>query len=141
MPLIPHTRRFYGLTLLGPALVAMVATAACTPRQATPASTIEDVDAATFVARSPIEGVILDVRSPEEVAEGRLAGALNANVLADDFEATVDALDRETPVYLYCRSGNRSGRAAEVMRSMGFRTLYNIGGYEALKAAGAEVVE
>lgn len=114
---------------------------ACTTQQVPPAPAVTALDAEAFVERAPTDGLVIDVRRPDEVAQGRLAGALNANLQADDFEAVVSGLDRQTPVYLYCRSGNRSGQAAEIMQAMGFRTIYNIGGYESLRAAGAEVVE
>ncbi len=82
---------------------------------------------------------LLDVRTPAEFAGGHLEGADNVDVLAPDFAARVDALDRKKTYYLYCRTGNRSGQAARRMREMGFDAAYNVGGFEDLSAAGAPV--
>ena len=94
-----------------------------------------------FVAEHEPDALILDVRTPEEYAAGHLDGAVNINLFADDFAEQVDAFDRDQPVYLYCGSGHRSGRAARLMEEMGFEEPVNVGGYGALKAAGAEVIE
>lgn len=60
---------------------------------------------------------------------------------ASDFKELVAQLDREKTYYLYCRTGNRSGQGAAIMRGLGFKYLYNIGGLEELESAGAEVVQ
>ncbi len=75
--------------------------------------------------------VILDVRRAEEFEAGHLEKALNYNVLDSiNFRIQVENLDTSKPVYLYCRSGNRSGKAAVIMQKMGFEKLYDLkGGY------------
>ncbi|WP_420454277.1 rhodanese-like domain-containing protein [Rubrivirga sp.] len=82
---------------------------------------------------------VVDVRTPGEFAGGHVAGALHANVFDGDFEQRVDRLDRSEPVYLYCASGARSGRAAAVLEGMGFERVVNAGGFDDLAAAGAPV--
>lgn len=95
---------------------------------------------ADFVARRDPAAPVLDVRTPGEFAGGHLAGAVNVDVLAADFRQRVEALDlpADGPVYLYCRSGNRSGTAAGVLRQMGHAGAVNVGGFDALARAGAE---
>lgn len=95
---------------------------------------------AHFVARHDSEAPVIDVRTPAEFAGGHLAGAINVDIFAPDFRQQIEALDlsAEEPVYLYCRSGNRSGKAAQILRQMGYDEAFNVGGFEALKAAGAE---
>lgn len=68
----------------------------------------------------------IDVREPDEVASGTLPGTVNIPVgeLAD----RLDELDRERRVVLLCRSGARSGRAAELLTSNGFRDVVNLSG-------------
>lgn len=75
--------------------------------------------------------VLLDVRRAEEFEAGHIEKAQNINVLDSlNFRKQVEQLDPATPVYLYCRSGNRSGKAAVIMQEMGFQTLYDLkGGY------------
>ena len=47
-------------------------------------------------------------------------------------------LDKDKTYYLYCRSGNRSGQAARIMKSKGFDNVYNVGGFEDLVRFGFE---
>ena len=82
---------------------------------------------------------VVDVRTPEEYASGHVAGAIHANVFGDGFERRMAELDRAEPVYLYCASGVRSGRAAAILEEMGFERVVNAGGFSDLAAAGAPV--
>ena len=94
---------------------------------------------ADFVARCASDAPVLDVRTPAEIAGGRLAGALHADVMAPDFADRVDALGLPTegPVYVYCRSGNRSKTAVGLLQRRGVSGAVNVGGYDALVRAGA----
>lgn len=99
-----------------------------------------DPDAeAAFLDREP-GALVVDVRTPAEFAGGHLAGARNVDV-SGDFRAQMETVDRERPVYLYCRTGNRSARAARTLGEMGFHRVVNAGGFRALAAAGAPVGE
>lgn len=74
--------------------------------------------------------LLLDVRTKEEYEEGHIPGAKNIDFLSDDFLIQVEQLPKDQSVYIYCRSGNRSARAADLMRKAGFRQLYDLqGGY------------
>lgn len=97
------------------------------------------VPAAEAVAAIEDGATVVDVRRAGEYASGHVAGALHADVLADGFEQKVAGLDRSEPVYLYCASGVRSGRAARVLEGMGFERVVNAGGFGDLAAAGAPV--
>jgi phage shock protein E len=69
---------------------------------------------------------LLDVRSPEEYANGHLPGAVNIPVQQLDRRlAEVGPPDHELVVY--CRSGHRSGRATEILRQHGFTKVHNLG--------------
>ena len=78
----------------------------------------------------------LDVRSPEEFAEGHVQGAINIPV--DEMEARWQELEpyRDRPIVVYCRSGRRSARAIEILAQHGFTQLENGGGFESLTASG-----
>ncbi|GAB5533883.1 MAG: hypothetical protein Rubg2KO_01320 [Rubricoccaceae bacterium] len=95
---------------------------------------------AEFVRQRDLDAPLIDVRSPKEFAEGHLEGAIHANVMAPDFAQTVAALDLPTegPIYLYCRSGNRSKTATGLLQRQGHTGAVNIGGFNALVAAGAK---
>jgi len=87
-------------------------------------------------------GQIIDVRTSEEHNEGHLAITDSQyDILNGDFQKVVPQLDKNKTYYLYCRSGNRSGQAAKMMRSEGFEHVYNIGGYDDLVRQGFESKE
>jgi rhodanese-related sulfurtransferase len=73
---------------------------------------------------------LMDVRSPKEIKEGAIKTALFANYYEVDFyEKASQQLDKNKPVYLYCRSGNRSKKAATVLEEKGFKVVNVLGGY------------
>lgn len=72
---------------------------------------------------------LVDVRSPAEYASGALSGA--ANLPVEAIYQWVNSLERNQPVLLYCRSGARSGAAANFLRNLGFGEVYNLGAYHA----------
>lgn len=85
---------------------------------------------------------IIDVRTPEEVAEGHLLGSSTVNFLSPDFIKEVQALNKNKTYLLYCRSGTRTRKAAYAMQKMGFKHVYMLeGGITAWKEAGKEVVK
>lgn len=71
---------------------------------------------------------IVDVRTPEEFAEGHIANATNMNVIGDDFEKQIETLDKEKPVMVYCKSGGRSAKAASILKEKGFKNVYDLDG-------------
>ncbi len=71
--------------------------------------------------------VILDVRTPEEFKETHVTGARNIDFKSPGFKAEIEKLDKDKSYKLYCRSGNRSGKTLDLMKTMGFRDLENLG--------------
>lgn len=71
---------------------------------------------------------VLDVRTPGEFADGHLKNAVNIDWNGSTFESEVNKLNKEDAVFVYCLSGGRSHSAAEKMRSMGFKTVYELNG-------------
>ncbi len=85
---------------------------------------------------------LIDVRTPEEYAEGHLENAVNVNYLSDDFAEKISDYKKRKPIYIYCRSGNRSGKAALVMDSLGFKKILDLeGGVLGWQAAGKPLVK
>ncbi|HRH64951.1 MAG TPA: rhodanese-like domain-containing protein [Bacteroidia bacterium] len=74
------------------------------------------------------EGVLIDVRTPEEFAEGHLQGAMNIDFNAPNFKDEIGKLDKSKTYEVYCRSGKRSGMASGVMQSEGFKKVINLDG-------------
>nr|WP_315145546.1 thioredoxin domain-containing protein [uncultured Flavobacterium sp.] len=71
---------------------------------------------------------IIDVRTPQEFAGGHIDKAINIDWLGDNFEANVQKLDKTKPVFVYCKTNNRSQIAAKKMEELGFKTIYNMQG-------------
>ena len=73
-------------------------------------------------------GPIIDVRTPGEFAQGYVPEAKLVNVSSSDFINNIDALalSKEEPVYVYCRSGNRSKKAMNMLKSNGFTQIYEL---------------
>ncbi|MCM0620281.1 rhodanese-like domain-containing protein [Nocardioides bruguierae] len=79
---------------------------------------------------------IVDVRTPEEFADGHVEGAVNIDVSASTFAEEIAALDPEAAYVVYCRSGSRAGAAIEQMTDAGFTDLVNGGGLGDMEDAG-----
>ena len=72
-------------------------------------------------------GVLIDVRTPGEVAAGTIAGSMHIDIMSPGFTAKINQLDKDKSYFLFCRSGNRSGKACEYMTGQGFKA-YNLAG-------------
>jgi phage shock protein E len=82
--------------------------------------------------------VVIDVRGPDEVAEGAIVGATVLDFNAGEFQAKIGGYNRNAAYLVYCRSGNRSGQAVAIMKELGFTDVIDAGAYVDLAAAGAE---
>ena len=71
---------------------------------------------------------ILDVRTTEEFAGGHLENARNIDWTSDGFDAKIANLDKSNPYFVYCLSGGRSAAAAQHMRELGFKEVYEMDG-------------
>lgn len=99
-------------------------------------------DTAVDLLDDGTDRVLIDVRTPEEFDESHLDGALLIDFYRDDFEAALSELDRDQAYVIYCRSGNRSGQARELMAELGFTDVADIdGGIVAWEAEGLPTVE
>jgi rhodanese-related sulfurtransferase len=89
----------------------------------------EDIPSATFreMMLQP-DIVIIDVRSAGEFAGGKIRGARNLDMMSSSFASQIKNLPRGKTYLLYCRSGNRSGQACEIMADLGFEKLKNLSG-------------
>ena len=70
--------------------------------------------------------ILLDVRTPNEVAQGIIENANKIDFYDENFKAKLDELDKSKPVLVYCRSGRRSAIAMSTMRELGFKEVYNL---------------
>lgn len=126
------------LSLLTFLLLALM-TASCQSSTSSDGSKegFKDMNVAEFKEKMATRGVVvLDVRTPAETAEGKIAGAQELDFRAPDFQEKLGKLDRNKTYLVYCRSGGRSSSACSMMEEMGFKDLYNlVGGYQGWSAA------
>ena len=98
-----------------------------------PIATYSDISVAEFKTKMASGNVILmDVRTPAEIADGKIDGALELNFHDEHFVDELDKMAKEATYLVYCKSGGRSSSACEIMKNKGFKKLYNLdGGYTA----------
>ena len=82
--------------------------------------------------------ILLDVRTKEEFESGHIKDAVLLPVDNLNDEAGKVLMDKEAPIFVYCRSGNRSVTAANILIEQGYKNVYNLGGiidwpYEVVK--------
>ncbi|MFK7933970.1 MAG: rhodanese-like domain-containing protein [Saprospiraceae bacterium] len=122
------------LTILIIAILALIALA-CNAQ--TQSGNYTNIDVTTFKEKMNDSNVVLlDVRTPAEIATGKIEGAVSLDVKSDQFAQQIQQLDTTKTYLVYCRSGRRSVKACNLMDVVGFEKLYNLeGGYQAWKAA------
>ena len=81
--------------------------------------------------------LLLDVRTPEEFASGHIEGAVNINV--ETLASRLDEVPQDAPVVVYCRSGNRSATASQILVGAGYEGVYDLGGIQTWIAQGYPV--
>ena len=103
---------------------------------------VTDISARQFLdLTNNREGIVLDVRTPAETAQGHIEGASFIDFYDEGFEQKMDLIQKDKPIYIYCRSGGRSAKAAEIMLRQGFIEIYNLdGGILAWEEAGYQIV-
>ncbi len=134
----------FGALALVPALSACSSTPSESGSTASSASSSASVssDSASSGQANTAIGTLIDVRTPEEFADGHLKGATNIDFNSADFAEKINELDKDAEYTLYCRSGRRSGLAVEAMKAAGFTKVTNAGGVEqASKTLGLDIVK
>lgn len=81
--------------------------------------------------------LLVDVRTPEEFAAGHIPGAVN--IAVETLESRLEEIPTDQPVVVYCRSGNRSATAADILVSAGYNPVYDLGGIINWTTAGLPV--
>lgn len=87
----------------------------------------KDINTGVEDFRSTEGAVLLDVRTPEEYAEGHIEGS--TNIPLQSIEQTERVIkDKDTPLFVHCRSGGRSAQATSILKRMGYTNVEDIGG-------------
>lgn len=81
------------------------------------------------IEKSAKNAVLIDVRTPKEVAEGKIfTTAMEIDFYSDEFEEQLKGLDKSLDYFVYCKSGGRSGKTCQKMKELGFEKVYNLKG-------------
>ena len=89
-----------------------------------------DINRGVEAYRAETDALLLDVRTPEEFREGRIPGSTNLPLLElDDIFSLAE--NPNTPLYVYCLTGGRSGQAVYELQSRGYTNVKNLGGISA----------
>jgi rhodanese-related sulfurtransferase len=97
---------------------------------------VREIDAEGLEAAGDVQ--LVDVRTTEEREAGRIPGD-TAHIPFEELHARAAELDKDRPVVFYCRSGDRSGVAAEAFEASGFNAVSLTGGMLAWQEGGREV--
>ena len=115
----------------------------CTENSIANAQIVENLSAKNFKSflNKEQNGILIDVRTPEETATGHLKDATLINYYGNDFMDKIAMVRRDVPIFIYCRSGGRSSVVAKKMKKIGFTKIYNmIGGIGAWNDANFSIV-
>ncbi len=83
--------------------------------------------------------IVLDVRTSEEVSEGKIPGAINIDFYSNDFEKQALKLDKSKTILVYCKSGRRSAAAADVLTKKGYKVINLDGGITNWQSQGLPI--
>lgn len=117
-------------------LVSVLTLFVCNAQTSGKIKTISAVDFANLISTT-FGPQILDVQSPEEFESNHIKNAVNNSWLGNSFSTTTENLNKSKPVFVYCKSGNRSGKAVKKLEELGFTSIYELdGGLQKWDAAG-----
>ena len=86
--------------------------------------------------------IVIDVRTPSEYSEGHIDGAVNIDIQDANFGTILSQLPTDGEYVVYCRSGNRSAKAVEIMKAAGFTNVVDAGGVnDASTKTGIAIVQ
>ena len=126
------------ITIIGLSFLLIIGMASCGNSQGNNKETATEGDASIAknistsqfqeMIKSKDNAIILDVRTPQEVASGAIEGNVTLDYYDKSFSTELEKLDKEAPVFIYCAVGGRSGDAMRKMQKMGFKEVYNFSG-------------
>ena len=118
-------------------VIVTISLISCTCKQKEEIQTVINSISVDELSKSDNTIQLLDVRTQEEFNAGYIMNAANINFFDDDFITQVSSkLDKDKPVYLYCKVGGRSGKASKKLKEAGFSKIYDLeGGFDKWKSS------
>jgi len=121
-------------------LVIILIAVACGTAPAQDAQKISNAELVELMKNPNVQ--LIDIRTPDEIADGFIKDAVHVDFFSDDFLTQMDKLDKSRPLAIYCRSGGRSGKAMADLKTLGFKEIYDVtGGFNSWKAEGYPMVK
>lgn len=111
-----------GLVVVVIAVVALLSPRAVT----TAAENISPADYQSQFVASSTSHLLIDVRTAEEFASGHIRGSVNIPV--ESLQSRLNEVPANQPIVVYCRSGNRSALASDILKQAGYSSIYDLGG-------------
>lgn len=126
---------------------SVLAFTSCESKKEVNTESAEEASTVAVVNLNPTEfqqksanGIVLDVRTPDEVAQGKIPGAMAIDYYGSDFLTKVNELPKDKEIYLYCAVGARSQEAANLLIQQGFSKVYHLsGGIQAWSQSGLPI--
>ena len=88
---------------------------------------INEITTSDFKLLKTVDDIqIIDVRTIEEHKSGYIEASLNIDFYDSSFIDSLNVLDKSKATVVYCKSGNRSGKSVLIMKSLGFKNVYNL---------------
>ena len=123
-------------------VVGVVLTGGCVQTKITQNITPQEAFALIQNNQDNPDFIILDVRTPQEFADGHIENAINIDFYSETFRDELNQLDKNKTYLIYCRSGVRSGKTHDIMAELEFQKVYNtLGGILAWNADGLPTVK
>ena len=112
------------LTLL---VIVTVLGISCNTKSQSQSDAIKVLAPTEFKEKS-VNQTIIDIRTPEEFSQGHIDGAININFYDSNFMDQIAKFDKNQPIFIYCRSGNRTTSASKKAADFGFKEIYDLEG-------------
>ena len=110
--------------------LALISCKSEAPNKVASVNPLIEVAELKVLLQAPTAPQLIDVRTPEEIVEGKISNAKELDFFSDDFSASIMGLDKSRPYVVYCRSGKRSAKAMNMMKEAGFANVRDLkGGY------------
>ncbi len=120
----------------------MLFSASCAPAAPAEGAAVSDISPSEYQSQyisTAADHLLIDVRTPEEFASGHIAGAINISV--ETIADRLNEIPQGQTLVLYCRSGNRSAQAAQILAEAGYTDIHDLGGINDWVSQGYPTVQ
>jgi thioredoxin len=110
-------------------LISLLFISSCAQNSDATAQSVKDVSVSEFkLLIETGDGILLDVRTPDEISGGYIENSTHINYYDSKFEQKLSLIPKDKTIYVYCLSGGRSLKAAQKLLELGQSEVYNLKG-------------